>query len=229
MSQRLMRAFLPEHSTARNPFLPDDDGSTGGDGQGGGGAPAGGTGDQPKDGDKPDEKDWKAEAEKHKALARKHEDRAKANADAAAKLAELERKSMGEAERAIAEARDAGKAEAAQQFGQQLVATAAGTLLEARGVDPQRAERLVARIAVADFVGADGVLNRDALREFIDDVAPAGNGQGGGLQQDQHGGRNGRQGQQWPDLGQGRGQGSPPAPSVSAGRDLYKKLLGPPE
>jgi hypothetical protein len=47
-----------------------------------------------------DDKDWKAEADKWKALARKHETQAKTNADAARKVAELEDAGKTEIQRA---------------------------------------------------------------------------------------------------------------------------------
>lgn len=58
------------------------------------------------------DKDWKAEAEKLKALARKHETRAKENAEKAKQYDALEQASKTELERAVDAARAEGRAEA---------------------------------------------------------------------------------------------------------------------
>jgi hypothetical protein len=63
----------------------------------------------PEAGKAPEEPDWKAEAEKWKALSRKHEDQAKANADAARRLREAEDAEKSELEKATERAATAEK------------------------------------------------------------------------------------------------------------------------
>lgn len=89
--------------------------------------------------------DWKAEAEKYKALSRKNEDRAKSNAQAAKELDKVRAAAMSETEKAVAEARAAGAADAAKQAGPRLV----------------RAEFRAA---------ATGSVDREALDAYLEDV-----------------------------------------------------------
>lgn len=91
-----------------------------------------GTGTDPTPTDPPD-RDWKAEAEKWKALARKNESQAKANADAAKRLAEMEEAEKSEAEKLAERIAAADKArEAAEKRARdaltraEFVAAAAG-------------------------------------------------------------------------------------------------------
>ena len=65
--------------------------------------------------------DWQAEAEKWKAQARKNEERAKTNATAAKELETLRASTMTEQEKAVTEARDAGRLEAFAEASVELV------------------------------------------------------------------------------------------------------------
>jgi len=71
-----------------------------------------------------DTTDWKAEAEKWQSLSRKNEERAKTNATAARDLERLRTESLSEVEKAVEEARSAGRAEASSVFGARLVRSA---------------------------------------------------------------------------------------------------------
>jgi hypothetical protein len=200
------------------------DGGDGGDGGSGDGKPGtggdGGTssgggdgGDGKGDGGQDDDKtDWKAEAEKHKALSRKHEDRAKANAQAAKELAELKKQGMSDAEKladeAAAKARVEERAKLSGRLARQgFLAAAAGRI--------ENAGTVADDINLAKYVGEDGEIDEKGLAELVDRLAPkkpdTGNGGTGG-------GTGGRQG-----FGQGArgsGGGSDKA-TVASGRDLW--------
>lgn len=144
--------------------MPDDNAPTDG------GAPD--TGGTPDPTGVPDATDYKAEAEKWQALARKHEDRAKANSSAAKELEELRKASMSEVERAVAEAKAAGRAEAIAEVGTQLVdaelrAAAAGRLADAQ------LDVLLQGLNRAAFLGADGTVDRASVVKFVNGIAPA--------------------------------------------------------
>lgn len=98
--------------------------------------------------DTDDTVDWKAEAEKYKALHRKQEARAKENATARTELERLRKAAMTEQEKAVAEAEARGKA----------AATSAAA----------------ARLARAEFrAAAAGRVDQDALDGFLEYVDPS--------------------------------------------------------
>jgi hypothetical protein len=120
--------------------------------------------------------DWKAEAEKFKALARKHEDRAKGNASAAAELAKFREAQMSEQEKAVAAARrEADETARADERGKaagRLVAAEFRAQLAGR-VDPKSLPDLLAGINPASFVADDGEVDTKAVEKFAAALAPA--------------------------------------------------------
>lgn len=97
------------------------------------------------------ETDWKAEAEKYKALSRKVEDRAKSNAAAAKELAALRASSMSDTERAVAEAKAVTAAAAGKRLARaEIRAAAAGK------VAPEALEAFFEFADLGKFVGDDG-------------------------------------------------------------------------
>ena len=137
-----------------------------------------------------DETDWKSEAEKWKQAARKAQDHAKTNAAAVKELEQVRQQSMSEQEKAIAQAKAEGLQEgyaagAAELASEAVRAAAAGRMSE------QQIEALIARANLASFIGEDGKVDREAIRSFVDDIAPK-------PQPDE---KETRQG--FPDLGQG--------------------------
>lgn len=92
------------------------------------------------------------DAEKWKAMARKHEKAAKA---AQAELDKIRKANLSDTEKAIEEARDAGKAEALAQAAAQIAAAK----LEAAGVPSED----VAFIDLGKFIGDDGQIDSDAI------------------------------------------------------------------
>ena len=87
-------------------------------------------------------------------------------------LDKLRKQTMGETEKAIAEAKDAGRAEARSQYGGLLVAEAYRTLTVGRTMNPEAAitfDRLA-------FLDDDGAVKRDDLKKWVDDNStPVGN------------------------------------------------------
>jgi hypothetical protein len=119
--------------------------------------------------DDSDSTDWKAEAEKYKALMRKHETRAKENANAAKERDQLKRQSMSDQERAVDEASAKARAEervrlAGKLARQGFLAAAAGRIPNAAGV----AEDL----NLSKYVGEDGEVDEKGLSELVDRLAP---------------------------------------------------------
>jgi uncharacterized protein (DUF3084 family) len=117
------------------------------------------------------ETDWQAEAEKWKSQARKNEERAKENKKARDELDRLHKESMSESERAVAEAKDAGRSEALTEIGSRLVdaefrVAAAGTTLE---ID----EEFLASLNRSAFLTDDGEPDKDAIKAWVDRIAPA--------------------------------------------------------
>lgn len=114
-----------------------------------------------------------AEASKWKELARKHEDRAKANAAAAKELEELKAKHMSEQERAVAEAKAAGRAEALKEAGALLVDASVKAAAAGRGID---VEALLEGVDRGRFLDDAGKPDTKAIQAWVDRVAPAGTG-----------------------------------------------------
>lgn len=152
---------------------------------GGDGDTAGDTGTAAADSDKPDtgdtaadadaaktvdSTDWKAEAEKYKALSRKHEGRAKENATAAKERDELRKQSMSDQERAVEEASAKARTEervrlAGKLARQGFLAAAAGRMPNAAGVADD--------LNLSKYVGEDGEIDEKGLAELVDRLAPA--------------------------------------------------------
>lgn len=115
--------------------------------------------------------DWKAEAEKFKALARKHEDRAKQNAGAAKELETLRQQSMTEQEKAVAQAAAEARSAAMVEFAAQLVdarfeAAAAGKL------DHEQLAELLSNLDRGKFLAEDGTVDAERITAFVDRLAP---------------------------------------------------------
>lgn len=113
-----------------------------------------------------DVKDWEAEAKKWQELARKNEVRAKGNAAAAKELERVRAAAMSETEKAVAEAKTAGAAEAARAAAPRLVraefrAAAAGT------VDKQTLDAYLEDVDLTKFVGDDGEPDLKAIEARI--------------------------------------------------------------
>ncbi|MGI8711091.1 MAG: hypothetical protein ACR2LA_08885 [Acidimicrobiales bacterium] len=113
--------------------------------------------------------DWQAEAEKYKGLSRKHEDRAKANADAARRLADLEKQSMSDIEKAVANAREEASTEARRSYGTRLVDAEVKAATAGRTVD---VEALLDGLDRGRFLGDDGEPDTAAIGAWVDRIAP---------------------------------------------------------
>lgn len=114
--------------------------------------------------------DWKAEAEKFKALARKHEDRAKANSTAAKELEELKTASMNDQEKAVALARIEARTEALRDVGAKLVDAEVRAAAAGRNVD---IDALLEGLDRSRFIDDDGDAKRDEIVAWVDRIAPA--------------------------------------------------------
>lgn len=127
------------------------------------------TDDEASDETETEEIDWKAEAEKYKAIARKQEKRAKANAAAAKKLEEIEEQQKSELDKAIDKARKEGKAEALRESAARLVeaevkAAAAGTKLDI--------DALLDGLDRSRFVTDELEPDTEAIADWISRIAP---------------------------------------------------------
>lgn len=115
--------------------------------------------------------DLAAEVEKWKGLARKNEERAKANAGAARELEQLRQQAMTDQERAVADARAAGRAEAMAEAAADIVrsrieAAAAGRF------QPDQLAVLTGGINPSKFLTDEGQVDTDAVKAFIEGIAP---------------------------------------------------------
>ncbi|MFE5332945.1 hypothetical protein ACFRCG_41835 [Embleya sp. NPDC056575] len=186
------------------PIYPIAGGSGEGEEQGGTGEQndTGGAADTDADADK----DWKAEAQKWQALSKKHEARSKENADAARERDELRKQSLSDTERAVEEAKAAGRSEATTTFrskiGRHAIAAAAA---EARVVVPAAALDLMDLSSLTDD---QGEVDADKVAALVTGFAPA------TQQQDER--RHVTAGQGPRSSSRDRSTGS-----VAAGRDLY--------
>jgi hypothetical protein len=105
--------------------------------------------------------DWEAEA-------KKWEKRAKDNKNAAVKLEQLERDAMTAQEKAVAEAKAAGMAEAAKTYGSKLAAAKLEAAAASKGVDLSS----IGKYLKADmFVGEDGEVDSAAIKAAVADFA----------------------------------------------------------
>lgn len=118
-----------------------------------------------------EEVDWKAEAEKWKTQARKHEERAKSNSTAVKELEDLRKQAMTDQERAVAEAKAAGRAELMVEMGAKLVAAEFRAAATGR-IDDGALAVLMARLDLRQFINDDGDPDPKAIGEFIDGIAP---------------------------------------------------------
>lgn len=188
------------------------------DGDAGDGTDATGADDKPDTGDTPpkaeepdaDSTDWKAEAEKYKALMRKHEARAKENAGAAKERDELRKQSMTEQEKAVEEASAKARAEERVRLAGKLARQ--GFLAAAAGRIPHAAS-VADDLNLAKYVGEDGEIDEGGLKELVDRLAPA---KAEAKPETEAAKPKARSFDQGP-----RGSGSGKESSVSAGRELY--------
>lgn len=204
-SSRVMgRYFTPDGCLVdvRGGDGPDDGGSDDGADDKGGKDDDGQKDDKPNGSDA----DPAAEASKWKALARKHEERAKANATAAKDLDKLQKATASDQERAVIEAKEAGKAEAMGSVGSKLVdaefrAAAAGRL------DDRQRTALIDGLDRSKFLTDDGDVDTDKVAALIEGIA--------GPKSDKD------DKTPFPGLGQGKRPVGDAAPSVAAGKDLF--------
>lgn len=113
--------------------------------------------------------DWKAEAEKYKALHRKQEERAKANANAAKELEAVKLASLSDQEKAVEIARQQARAEVLTEVGGQLVDMAVRAAVNDRGID---ADALLDGLDRTRFLSDDGKADTDAITAWVDRIAP---------------------------------------------------------
>lgn len=118
----------------------------------------------------PADTDWKAEAEKWKALSQKHEKNAKGNAAKARELETAQRAGMSELDRALAEARDAGFTDGRTKGLEREVAAELKAAAAGRPVD---VDALLEAVDLTKFVTDDGEPDTAALASLVDRIAPA--------------------------------------------------------
>jgi hypothetical protein len=100
---------------------------------------------------------------------RKWEDRAKANKEAADELKRVKAETMTETERAVEEARAATRAEVLGQVGGSLVAAEIRAAAAGRQIDT---DALISAINPAKFLTEEGQADGDAIKAWIEQVAP---------------------------------------------------------
>ncbi len=118
----------------------------------------------------PAPEDWHKRYEDAVANSRKWEDRAKANKTAAEELAELKKQGMTDLEKAAAEARAEGAAEARKQFGARLVD--AEVRAAAAGRDKDVIDGLLDGLDRSKFLTDEGEPDTKAIAKWVERVAP---------------------------------------------------------
>lgn len=160
------------------------------------------------------EVDWKAEAEKHRALSQKWEQRSKENAEKAKEFDALKRATQTETERAVSDARAEGEKTAAERY-RSVIARHA---LNAAAAQEQKTvpEAAVGRMNLADLVADDGTVDEAALKEIVSGFAPAAGAKPAGPPPDPAQRAN-----------RGRGQGGKQSADelLAAGADLYRSTF----
>lgn len=102
---------------------------------------------------------------------RKWEERAKANVKAAEELEEFRKQSMSETERAIEEARTEGRKQALTEAGSKIAAAEVRAAAVGR-MSAEQVDTLIDGINLARFIDDDGEVDRDAVTQFMDGIAP---------------------------------------------------------
>lgn len=128
-------------------------------------APAEPTQTKPDEQPKADETDWKAEA-------RKWEARAKENSGAAKAAEKARLDAMSESERAIEEAKQSARAEAATEFGKRLARTEFDALAGRRNKDFDTAQALE-YVDLTKFLDENGEPDTKAIKAAVDRLVPA--------------------------------------------------------
>lgn len=111
-----------------------------------------------------DTTDWKAES-------RKWEQRAKDNKTAGDALAKAQRAALPEAEKATADAKAAGRAEAVTEFGKRLARTEFDAVAGRRNPDFDTASALD-YLDLSRFVGEDGEPDSKAIKAAVERLVP---------------------------------------------------------
>lgn len=114
---------------------------------------------------KADETDWKAEA-------RKWEARAKENSGAAKAAERARLDAMTETERAIEEAKQSARTEAATEFGKELAQTQFDALAGRRNPEFDTAKALK-RLDLTSLLGEDGRPDLKEIQAAVNDLVPA--------------------------------------------------------
>lgn len=107
--------------------------------------------------------DLQAEVDKWKSLAKKHEDRSKGNAAKIRELEDAQRAQMTDTDRALSEARAAGRAEAITQFGTRVVDAELRAASSGRTFD---GDALIG-LDRGQFIGDDGDVDVEKLRDWV--------------------------------------------------------------
>lgn len=118
------------------------------------------------------DKDFKAEADKWKALSRKHEERAKANAEAAAELEKIRNESLTDSEKsekAIENAKAEGRAEALKEVSLRLVDAEFRVASSGRNVN---VDALLEGLDRTRFINEEGEVDSEKVKTFIDGLTP---------------------------------------------------------
>jgi hypothetical protein len=118
-----------------------------------------------------DTTDWKAEAEKFKALHRKQEERAAKNAAAAKELDRIRAESATDMEKAVAAAAAEARTDALRTVGSRLVDAEVKAAAAGRDID---IKALLEGLDRSRFLDDDGEPDVDAISKWVDRIAPTG-------------------------------------------------------
>lgn len=105
-----------------------------------------------------------------KEQAKKQEQRAKANAAAAKELEQVKASMMSDTEKAVAEAKAAGLAEGLRTGSAKIAQAEIRAAAAGRSVD---VDALLEGVDASRFIDDDGEVNRQAITQWVDKVAPS--------------------------------------------------------
>src|SRR5436190_13274533 len=123
----------------------------------------------------PDTTDYRAEAAKFAALAKKHEQQAKENVAAAKELARVRREAMSEQDRAVSEATERARSEAAAEvvarLGGRLVVSEIRAAVAGR-LTAEQLDAVTEHLELSGFLSETGDVDLAAVTAFAQRIAP---------------------------------------------------------
>jgi hypothetical protein len=127
--------------------------------------------EQKPDTEQTPEPDYRAEADKWKALARKHEEKAKVNAEKAKGYDELKQSHMTEQEKAVEQAKAEARAEVLRETAPERVRLAFEAIAGSR-MTAEQIEEFLEDVDTSKYLTETGAVDRERVGKKVDALAP---------------------------------------------------------